>query len=50
MCKIAAFYEGGITYETLAAMPIDEFFAVIECANEIAAQRKREMDKARSNR
>lgn len=50
MCKTAAFYEGGITYTELAEMPIDEFFAVIECAAKIAEQRKREIDRATANR
>lgn len=47
MCKIASFFEGGIQYETLAEMPIDEFFAVVECANEIARQRKRELERGK---
>jgi hypothetical protein len=39
---MAAFYEGGIPYSDLAAMAIDELFAVVECASEIS--RKREAD------
>lgn len=47
MCKTAAFFGGGVTYTELAEMPIDELFAVIECANQIAAQRKRELERGK---
>lgn len=42
-----AFYEGGMSYTELKEMPLSEFFDTVECANEIAAQRKREADRGR---
>jgi hypothetical protein len=49
LCKLAAFFEGGLTYTDLCNMPVDEVLDVIECANEIANQRRLEMEKARRN-
>ena len=43
MCAVCAFYEGGMNYETLCAMPVDEFFKIVDCANEIAKKREAEM-------
>lgn len=34
-----------MTYTELCNMPIDEFFAVVECANEINRKREAEMKK-----
>lgn len=48
MCKVAAFYEGGISYTELSNMPLDEFFAVIDNANQINTDRKTEMKKAKN--
>ena len=47
MCKIAAFFEGGMSYTELTEMPLDEFFAIIECANTINSERKTEMEETR---
>jgi hypothetical protein len=43
MCKICSFFEGGMDYKDLCNTPIDELFAIINCANEIAKIRKAEM-------
>lgn len=32
-----------MTYTELINMPIDEFFSIVECANEISEQRSKEM-------
>ena len=48
MSKIAAFFEGGIPYDTLKAMPLEEFFGVVSDANEIAVQRKAEAERAKN--
>ncbi len=48
MCKIAAFFEGGIPYDTLKAMSLEEFFGVVNDANEIAALRKAEAERAKN--
>lgn len=45
MCKICAFFEGGMSYNELCDMPVDEFFKVVECANEIARKREAELNK-----
>ena len=45
MCKLCAFFEGGMTYTELSAMPIDEFFKIVECANEIGRKREAELKK-----
>jgi hypothetical protein len=42
---VAAFFEGGITYSELAAMPLSEFFEIVECANKIAEERKKKMER-----
>ena len=34
-------------YGEILEMPIDEFFAVIECANVINVDRKKEMEKSK---
>jgi len=45
MCKVCAFFEGGITYSELVDMPIGEFNEVVKCANEIQRLRDIEMNK-----
>jgi hypothetical protein len=47
ICKLAAFFEGGMTYNELRDMPLDEFFKVIECANKIHQEREKEMRRSK---
>jgi hypothetical protein len=47
MAKLMCFFEGGLSYTEASRMPLDEFFALIDCANTIATQRKNEMEQAR---
>ena len=47
MCKLCAFFEGGMTYDSLKIMPIDEFFAVVDCANEISKKREADMKRGK---
>jgi len=41
------FFEGGMTYRELAEMPIDEFFAIVGCANEISKKREADMKRGK---
>lgn len=47
ICKLCAFFEGGMTYSELTAMPITEFIAIIECANEINRKREQELKRGK---
>lgn len=46
MCKLAKFYEGGIAWESLKAMPIDEMQGVIREANDINKAQEAAMKEA----
>lgn len=37
-----------MTYTELANMPMDEFMAIIDCANEINRKREQEMKRAKN--
>jgi hypothetical protein len=47
MCKICAFFEGGMDYDKLCDKPIDELFSIIDCANQISKTRQAEMKRGK---
>lgn len=47
MCKLAKFFEGGITWGDLVDMPMSEFMAVIAEANAINDAQRAEIERAR---
>jgi hypothetical protein len=50
VCKLAAFFEGGISYTELVKMPLCEFFEITKCAIKIAELRRLEMEKSRNGK
>lgn len=47
MCKIAAFFEGGISFDRLEKMTVSELLDVVDNANTIAKERQAQMKAAR---
>lgn len=50
MCKVAKFFEGGIEWQSLVSMPVDELFDVIREANEIEKAQQQAIKAARNGK
>lgn len=43
--RLCSFFEGGVSYESLTTMPLDEFQLLVKCSNKLAAEQKAELQK-----
>ena len=50
ICRLAAFYEGGISYEYMRNAPLAELMMIKDEAEKLTKEREQANRKARSNR